>query len=526
MANQQNAWPKKITVDKRIVQILSGSTYSNFPSAIRELITNSYDADASNVDISIDLENEIITVADNGKGMNESDFAFYLRIAGKSRKKENTTTKMNRKIVGQFGVGFLSVLPFCERYLIETKKKGSAEIVYATIASTEYFDESLRALDVDDIPITGGLRLDEGRINEQFTRIRLVGFSKLTRAYFNKEYSIASRRKTKLNFDPMSLLKWELEEYLPLIYHPNSDLHLQLNRYIDDQSIIPFNVYLNKQQLYRQTYADNILEIQHEPIRIGEISFKYFFMSDYHTINPSEARYLLFRNLNVGVGERTTLGLGQDGRIFGKLPHITGEVQVLDGLNDLISVSRDKFNFSPDYEAMKEFLRGKFAKLAYDLDAYRQAEKIISTGQDSSKVNTIQDLKKDNFEKEISQLEKKGFTIRTDITRPQSAPVQINQEAKEIILNPSYVSDYDKLFHFSGKEFKLKASHWDTTDSLPAIRKDGAIYKINENYSLFREKNFDTFLKMNLVLFEYVETNKINLEIYNNLINDLSKITS
>ena len=121
--NNKSTWPKAITVDKRIVRILSSSTYSNFPSSIREIIVNGYDADAELVELDFDVKNAIISITDYGKGMDENDFSFYLRIAGKSRKKEETTTKSNRKIIGQFGVGFLSVLPFCEKYLIETTKK-------------------------------------------------------------------------------------------------------------------------------------------------------------------------------------------------------------------------------------------------------------------------------------------------------------------------------------------------------------------------------------------------------------------
>jgi predicted nuclease of restriction endonuclease-like (RecB) superfamily len=51
-------WPKKITVDKNIVSILSQSTYDNFPQALKELVTNSYDADAKEVRVSIDLKEE------------------------------------------------------------------------------------------------------------------------------------------------------------------------------------------------------------------------------------------------------------------------------------------------------------------------------------------------------------------------------------------------------------------------------------------------------------------------------------
>ena len=54
-------WPKNITVDKRIVKILSESTYENFPRALKELVTNSYDADSRNVLISVNLKDETIT---------------------------------------------------------------------------------------------------------------------------------------------------------------------------------------------------------------------------------------------------------------------------------------------------------------------------------------------------------------------------------------------------------------------------------------------------------------------------------
>ncbi len=60
-------WPKHITVDRRIVNVLSQSTYDNFPNALKELVSNSYDADAKNVRISVDLKNETIVISDDGR---------------------------------------------------------------------------------------------------------------------------------------------------------------------------------------------------------------------------------------------------------------------------------------------------------------------------------------------------------------------------------------------------------------------------------------------------------------------------
>ena len=75
-------WPKRIRVQRRIVNLLSRSLYSDFPRAIREMVSNCYDADATVVKIDIDLRNKEITVEDNGNGMSGEQFDKYLRIAG------------------------------------------------------------------------------------------------------------------------------------------------------------------------------------------------------------------------------------------------------------------------------------------------------------------------------------------------------------------------------------------------------------------------------------------------------------
>lgn len=57
-------------VTKEIVNHLSKGLYRNFGRAIKELISNSYDAQATKVKIRLDLENSRIVVKDNGEGMN------------------------------------------------------------------------------------------------------------------------------------------------------------------------------------------------------------------------------------------------------------------------------------------------------------------------------------------------------------------------------------------------------------------------------------------------------------------------
>jgi len=528
---ENNDWPKAITVDKRIVRILSSSTYSNFPSAIREVIVNSYDADASTVKVDFDIKNSIISIIDNGKGMNEDDFTFYLRIAGKSRKKEETTTKNKRKIIGQFGVGFLSVLPFCERYLIETTKKGSSEVVTATITSSEYFKDDSKSIDVDKIPIDGGVKIDPSKNGESYTRIRLVGFSKLTKAFLNREYTLDGKRNTIKKSEPLELLKWELQEYLPIDYELETAIGKKLNRLSIGYSQNRFQVFFNNQELYRNIHASKILDFSESSIEIGNIKFKYFISTDYSPINPTEARYILIRNLNIGVGERTSFGIGMDGKVYGKLAHLTGEILVEEGLNELISVARDKFNYSVEYEKLKDFFRGKLRHFANELDTIKGVEKFIEDFQDEKKVSDLNNLKDDVITKKLEKLESSGFeVIKNDtpsyhsdnIQEITKSSIKVDKLERKVHLN-IYEDQIYKRISVSNKKYKLKIADWDYSNSeFPAIQIDGDIVIVNEDYPLFKDKNqVDVFIKLNILLLQNLKENKIDNYAYQGLMQDL-----
>ena len=64
-----------ITVNKSVVKHLSIGLYRNYALAIKELVSNSYDAGATEVKIKLDLKNKKIVVRDNGRGM---EFLFRI----------------------------------------------------------------------------------------------------------------------------------------------------------------------------------------------------------------------------------------------------------------------------------------------------------------------------------------------------------------------------------------------------------------------------------------------------------------
>lgn len=104
-----------------VLRELSG-VYQPFVKAVKEIISNAYDADAEAVGLYFKNEFSELTITDNGSGMNPIEFVRdYIRI-GKSLQKEGFTSKKQRPRIGGKGIGFLAPARYCDYLVIRTKK--------------------------------------------------------------------------------------------------------------------------------------------------------------------------------------------------------------------------------------------------------------------------------------------------------------------------------------------------------------------------------------------------------------------
>ena len=128
-----------IEVSKEVVKHLSIGLYRNFALAIKEVISNSYDAGATEAKIKLDLENRKIIIRDKGRGMGYDEFRNeYLRI-GFFKEPAESVDDLGRMRIGTFGIGFLAPLPYCKLMRIITKKRGSDKTIEATINAENFF---------------------------------------------------------------------------------------------------------------------------------------------------------------------------------------------------------------------------------------------------------------------------------------------------------------------------------------------------------------------------------------------------
>ena len=127
-----------IRVSSNILLYIGSGIYHSIAGAIKELVNNSFDADASVVSIDTHYPSyETIQITDNGIGMSSNDFRHAMESIGSSIKGEfnnrNITPKYRRPIIGHLGIGLLALSQICERAIIESKQSQSKTKFHAIL---------------------------------------------------------------------------------------------------------------------------------------------------------------------------------------------------------------------------------------------------------------------------------------------------------------------------------------------------------------------------------------------------------
>lgn len=118
-----------------VLNHLGRGLYRSFATVIAEAISNAWDADAERVDIKI--EDDTLTIWDNGVGMDRSELANKFLKIGYTRRKNSTTSNIkNRNVLGRKGIGKLAYLSISDQIIVFTKKK-QQEIISVKIDNRE-----------------------------------------------------------------------------------------------------------------------------------------------------------------------------------------------------------------------------------------------------------------------------------------------------------------------------------------------------------------------------------------------------
>jgi len=218
-----------LETSERVLARITDGIYRQPSSALRELISNAYDADASFVVIHTDAPRfDKISIRDNGNGMSEKALAVLIKHIGGSPKRTyegaefgvvNRDNPMlspgGRKLIGKIGIGLFAVSQLSRHFQIITKTKGSnyrtiVDVIMKTFTEDELSEKKgkKKIFETGEVKIESRLAED---VNTHGTEIIILDLHPQTKRELQSKFLWE-----KIDFDLDQNAKKSVEEP---IYH-------------------------------------------------------------------------------------------------------------------------------------------------------------------------------------------------------------------------------------------------------------------------------------------------------------------
>ncbi len=406
-----------IKVNSKILGHMSSGIYGSPASALKELVSNAFDADATRVAITTNWPSfDIITCRDNGSGMAREKFQKIMtEEIGNSAKRVptcgsgNDVTNKGRPIIGWFGIGMLGIAQICHEFVVishhrETKTAFSARIRLADFVCEKVGDISPHhtthhRIDVgqfmiepiDYEPKKAGTCVVASDIRSAFIktfRETLGEYSLPSKfpVFLNK---IHSARSVKVLGDYWQMV-WELSVTCPLPYldigpfdydrieiKPNYKAALfaleqslkayQFEVVVDGLSLRRPNQYprVSLRTSGHEGIRGRLFPVNEETTVYGRrLKFSgYIFAQDSRAIVPAELRGVLVRIRNVGIGTYDQTFFKFPITSTSRFNCISGEVYIDEGLESALHINRASFNeMHPHFIKLKEIIHNLLKK--------------------------------------------------------------------------------------------------------------------------------------------------------------------
>lgn len=157
----------EVTVDKSHIVTIGERLYGESIELIRELVNNAYDADATEVKVT--MREDAIVVEDDGIGMDLNGLKQYFNIGSSFKKNNPKSAKFGRDRIGEFGIGKFASLSACSHFEVWTKRGDfQAKVIFDKTEWEKSRDKWHIPLEVEEVDH----RLKDG------TRVTLKGLTK------------------------------------------------------------------------------------------------------------------------------------------------------------------------------------------------------------------------------------------------------------------------------------------------------------------------------------------------------------
>jgi hypothetical protein len=405
----------KIVVHEKALAHLSRGLYRSPASALRELVSNAWDANAETVEINTNYPLFLrLGVTDNGDGFSRESFEHLMsgNIGNSEKRPTHIELKYGRPLIGRLGIGMLGIAQICGSFTITSKMtdasgfrahirlfnflkeeidRDSPQVVeklggdVREVLVGEYdFDD---AFDLREAP--RGTSIVTEDMHPSFVQAfqQSVGtedFRKPPLLWKTAIENVVSKYRSLQELGDYWRLLWELSAACPIPYISPDALPNHLVR--DEQRRLQsykFKVTVDNIELRKPVFLHNnpggytTKKIAEQQFRIyaRDLRFHgYIAVQEGTQLRPDELRGIMIRINNVAIGYYDQTFLDYRSNEGPRSRWVTSEIYVDDGLEDALNIDRDSFNrFHPQFKALQKYIHDLLQKSIFP-EVYKKIE--------------------------------------------------------------------------------------------------------------------------------------------------------
>lgn len=358
----------EITVASRIIDYLSSGLYKDPAACLKELVNNSYDADATLVRLFVKPDADRIIIEDNGLGITQESFErHFKRISESHKRDEGDVTPSGRPMIGKIGIGFIAANEICEEMEIYSTAQGSQELLHVTIDFARMReDPALRRDEQGNITKADYHgELLEADSNEHYTQVFLKKVRGHAREMMAGLLETAGSENSLYGLKPETVLgrltkitSWtELDDYSRTMLGVALNVPVRYGRGWISRSYVPklrpfidmvrelnFSVQYDGTELVKPIVLTG--DSSNSLVKVVEfngenVAARGWFYGQHGVLRPEDINGVLIRIRNAAVGEYDHAFLGfphAEGTLFQRW--VTAEIYADDRLEDALNIDR------------------------------------------------------------------------------------------------------------------------------------------------------------------------------------------
>ena len=394
-----SAFEGEITVASRIVDYLSSGLYNSPAACLKELVNNSYDADATRVDVFIKPDADRIIVADDGVGMSREEFVNHFKRVSESHKRDDDEkTPSGRPKIGKIGIGFIAANELCDVMEIVSTKAGSTQLLKVDINFDEMRLDPTERRREGDSYVKGDYHgvIEKAPREEHYTQVLLKKVRPVARSLLDgaQQRAHVAGKLSAYGLGPESIrdlvaaaTSWgDFDEYsqamlrvglnVPVRYLPHwhpSDHANVLRPFERKVTALKFDVFYDGSDLRKPVFLDagdrNILL----PLKIDgkHVKARGYLYARHGILRPEWLNGVLIRIRNAAVGEydRSFLSFkSAEGTLFQRWTSC--EIWADNRLEDALNIDRRTLRIThPAYVELQDAFHEQFSKFLRDVRA-------------------------------------------------------------------------------------------------------------------------------------------------------------